>query len=284
MFLPAALRRLALILVWPAILQGCSVATVDDNLPYGVLNNNDLELVGEGLPTYLLMVDGLIVNWPESDGLLLSGASLYSAYAGLYVADDQARARKLTGKALDYALRGACARNRDFCEVRSLPVPELERMLEDAGKGDVPALFTLGSTWVGYIQQNSHDWNAIAELSRVELIMKTVVELDEQYEYGQAHMYLGALNSILPASLGGQPDKARNHFLQAIELSEGRNLLAKTLYAERYARLAFDQELHDRLLTEVLEADAEMHGLTLQNTYAQKEARRLLDSSADYFE
>ena len=284
MSLTLSLRRVSAVLLMTGLLQACSVATVDDNLPYGVLNNNDLELVGEGLPTYLLMVDGLIINWPESDGLLLSGASLYSAYAGLYVLDDQARAGKLTSKALDYALRGVCARDRDFCDVRSVPVPDLEALLGKAGKGDVPALFVLGSTWVGYIQQHSSDWNAIAELSRVELIMKRVVELDEGYEHGQAHMYLGALNSILPASLGGQPDRAREHFERAIELSEGRNLLAKTLYAERYARLAFDQELHDQLLQEVLAADPEMHGLTLQNTYAQKEARRLLASSAEYFE
>ena len=284
MSLTLSFRRFGVVLLMTGLLQACSVATVDDNLPYGVLNNNDLALVGEGLPTYLLMVDGLIINWPDSEGLLLSGASLYSAYAGLYVTDDQGRASKLTTKALDYALRGACARDGDFCEIRTLGVPELETMLESATKGDVPALYVLGSTWVGYIQQHSSDWNAIAELSRVELIMKRVVELDEGYEYGQAHMYLGALNSILPASLGGQPDKARMHFEKAIELSAGRNLLAKTLYAERYARLVFEQELHDRLLEEVLAADPEVHGLTLQNSYAQREARRLLDSSAEYFE
>lgn len=284
MFRIRSFWRLVTAVLTAGLLQACSVASVDDNLPYGVLNNNDLELVGEGLPTYLLMVDGLIVNWPESEGLLLSGASLYSAYAGLYVTDDAERASGLTRKALDYALRGACARHGDFCEIRSLAIPELEAMLEGADQGDVPALFTLGSTWVGYIQQNSGDWNAIAELSRVELIMNRVVQLDEGYEYGQAHMYLGALSSILPASLGGQPDKAQAHFIKAIELSEGKNLLAKTLYAERFARLQFDQVLHDSLLKEVLEADPEVHGLTLQNTYAQREAERLLASSAEYFE
>ena len=66
-------------------LQGCSLAHVDDNLPYGVLNNNDLQLVEDGLPTYLLMVDGLIENWPESESLLSSGADLYGAYAGLFL-------------------------------------------------------------------------------------------------------------------------------------------------------------------------------------------------------
>lgn len=262
--------------------QGCSLARVDDNLPYGVLNNNDLQLVEDGLPTYLLMVDGLIENWPESESLLSSGADLYGAYAGIFVEEPE-RARKLSNKALAYAFRAACARDGDYCDLRGLSVPEFEALLDDASKKDVPMLFTLGSAWAGYIQQNTSDWNAVAELGRVEAIMDRVVELDEGYQYGQAHMYLGVLNSILPASLGGNPDKAQTHFEKAATLSEGKNLLAPVLYAEKYARLVFDRELHDRLLNEVLAADPEVHGLTLQNTYAQQQATALLADADDYF-
>ncbi|MCG8392093.1 MAG: TRAP transporter TatT component family protein [Pseudomonadales bacterium] len=273
---------LPLFLFVAEFLQGCSLARVDDNLPYGVLNNNDLQLVEEGLPTYLLMVDGLIENWPESESLLASGADLYGAYAGLFV-DEPERARKLSDKALSYAFRAVCAHDDDYCDPRSLSVPEFEALLADADEGDVPVLFTLGSAWAGYIQQNTSDWNAVAELGRVEAIMERVVELDESYQYGQAHMYLGVLNSILPASLGGKPEQAKAHFEQAITLSDDRNLLAKVLYAEEYARLVFDRELHDRLLNDVLAADPDVHGLTLQNTYAQQQAQALLAGADDYF-
>lgn len=263
-------------------LQGCSLAHVDDNLPYGVLNNNDLQLVEDGLPTYLLMVDGLIENWPESESLLSSGADLYGAYAGLFVEDPE-RARKLSNKALGYGFRAACAHDKDYCDLRSLSVPEFESLLDDAGKGDVPVLFSLGSVWAGYIQQNTSDWNAVAELGRVEAIMERIVALDEGYQYGQAHMYLGVLNSILPASLGGKPEQAKAHFEEAVLLSDGKNLMAQVLYAEKYARLVFDRELHDRLLNEVLAADPDVHGLTLQNTYAQQQAEALLADADDYF-
>ncbi len=263
-------------------LQGCSLAHVDDNLPYGVLNNNDLQLVEDGLPTYLLMVDGLIENWPESESLLSSGADLYGAYAGLFVEEPE-RARKLSNKALDYGFRAACAHDKDYCDLRSLSVPEFESLLDDAGKGDVPVLFSLGGAWAGYIQQNTSDWNAVAELGRVEAIMARIVALDEGYQYGQAHMYLGVLNSILPASLGGKPEQAKAHFEEAVLLSDGKNLLAQVLYAEKYARLVFDRELHDSLLNEVLAADPDVHGLTLQNTYAQQQAEALLAGADDYF-
>ena len=59
--------------------------------------------------------------------------------------------------------------------------------------------------------------------------------------------------------------------------------MAKVLYAERYARLLFDRELHDRLLVEVLAADAHSPGLTLSNTLAQEQARLLLESGDEYF-
>ena len=39
---------------------------------------------------------------------------------------------------------------------------------------------------------------------------------------------------------------------RAVEISGGRNLMAKVLFARHYARLVFDQGLHDRLLGEVL--------------------------------
>lgn len=264
------------------LLGGCALARVGDNLPYGVLNNNDIDLVREGLPTYLLTLDGLIVNWPESEDMLRGGAGLYSAYAGLFVEDGE-RASRLSSKALDYAVRAACTRHADYCRVRALSVPALEARLARAKSRDVPALYTLGTVWAGYIQLHSSDWHAVADLARVQALLNRVIELNPAYEHGQAHMYLAVMDSLLPEALGGQPESARAHFEQAIALSEGRNLMAKVLYAERYARMAFDQPLHDRLLNEVLAADPEEHGLTLQNTFAQQQAEQLLAESGSYF-
>ncbi|MGB1498073.1 TRAP transporter TatT component family protein [Alloalcanivorax venustensis] len=277
--------RIAKYLMGPMLallLTGCGVARLDDSLGRAVMQNNDLATVEAGLPSYLLMVDGLIVNWPERSGLLMTGADLYGAYAGVFV-DDEARAARLNEKALAYALRGACAHDGDYCDLRDIEVPAFEALLDEAGQDDVPVLFSLGGAWAGYIQTHTEDWNAVAELSRVRLLMERVVALDEDYRYGQAHMYLGVLNSILPASLGGRPEQAREHFERAVALSEGRNLLARVLFAEHYARLVFDRELHDAQLREVLEAEPDVPDLTLQNTYARQQARQLLDSADDYF-
>ena len=76
---------------------------------------------------------------------------------------------------------------------------------------------------------------------------------------------------------------AREHFERAIDLSGGRDLSIKVEYARRYARLVFDQELHDRLLTEVLDAPANAPLFTLFNVLAKQEAEALLASSKEYF-
>ena len=59
--------------------------------------------------------------------------------------------------------------------------------------------------------------------------------------------------------------------------------MAKVFFAERYARLVFDRDLHDRLLADVIAADAEVDGRVLSNTLAQAQAQELLASADEYF-
>ena len=54
--------------------------------------------------------------------------------------------------------------------------------------------------------------------------MQRVVKLDENYKFGQAHLYLGVLNTILPPALGGKPQIGKHHFEKAIALSKSKNL------------------------------------------------------------
>jgi hypothetical protein len=96
-------------------------------------------------------------------------------------------------------------------------------------------------------------------------------------------LYLGGIATLLPQALGGKPEEGRKHFDKAIEYSGGKNLMAKVVYAQMYARLVFNQELHDSLLNEVLSADPNVKNFILMNTLAQREAKKLLASSPDYF-
>ena len=148
---------------------------------------------------------------------------------------------------------------------------------------DPEPMYSLATAWAGYLQTHSEDMVAIADLPRIEALLERVVALDPGHDHGQAYVYLGVINSLRPEAVGGKPELGRKYFEKAIEISGGKNLYAKTLMAQYYARLVYDQALHDRLLEEVLAADPKAPGFTLTNTLAQQLARKLQESGKDYF-
>jgi hypothetical protein len=290
-YLPAAMDlRVAAILAFlscaPTLGCGTLVSSATsglaENVSAAVLDQDDAALVRDGAPAYLIALDGLIEGDPENETLLLAGARLYSAYASAFV-EEADRARRLTERARRYGHRALCRRGKVLCAAPAEPFDDFVAALAEAGEDDLPALYGFGSAWATYVQMNSSDWNAIADLPKVQALMERVVALDDDYEDGGAHLFLGVLYTLRPESLGGQPELGREHFEKAIAYSDGRNLMAKTLFARQYARLVFDQELHDLLLVEVLEADPSVRGYTLSNTMAQDMARELLADSDEYF-
>ena len=255
---------------------------VADNLSQAVLDQEDTELVRDGAPAYLIAIDGLIEGDPENENLLLAGARLYSAYASAFV-EDEARAQRLTVRGKRYGERAICGRSELLCESAVGPFDRFEAALAKAREKDVPALYGWGSAWATWVQMNSSDYNAIADLPKVQALMERIVSLDDGYEDGGPHLYLGVLYTLRPESLGGKPELGREHFEKSVDYSEGRNLMAKVMFARQYARLVFDQQLHDRLLGEVVEADPVERGYTLSNVLAQDLARDLLAESSEYF-
>lgn len=282
------MSRPAVVLPFLLVLAGCAALMrpasnrFAENLTSSILDQNDVETVRDGAPAYLLAVDGLIEGDPGNAALLLTGARLYGAYASAFV-EDEARARRLWDRALGYARRALCSENSKQCGALERPFDDFVLSLEAVDRSDVPVLYGFGAAWAGWVQAHSEEWGAVAEVPKIEALMRRVVDLDESYDHGGAHLYLGVLLTQRPASLGGQPEQGREHFERAIALSQGRNLMAKVLCARSYARLVFDRPLHDRLLREVLAADPQAPGLTLSNTLARDEARGLLDEADEYF-
>lgn len=258
-----------------------STQRLADNLSASMLGQSDPEIVRAGAPAYLLLIDSLLQDSPDDTALLMAAARLYGAYAGGLV-DDTERRQQLSQRAFDYAERAMCSRHAPVCAARGGPFAEFEASLPARLSASELALFyTFATSWAGWIQARSGDWGAIAELPKVELLLERVTAVDPGFEQGRAQLYLAILRSLIPPSLGGKPERARVHFEQALAYSEDRDLIAKVEYARYYARMVFDQALHDRLLQEVLAADPEQPGLTLSNVLAQRQARELL--ADEYF-
>lgn len=253
-----------------------------DNLTTAILNEDDPGTVRDGVPAYLLLVDGMIQGDPENVGALLAGAKLYDAYAGGFV-EDGPRAQRLAERAYGYARRALCLREKALCATLDGAFDAFDAALARADADNIDALYGFGSAWASRIQVNSGDWNAIADLPKLQALLLRVAGIDAGYDNGGAYLYLGVINSIRPASLGGKPEDGKAYFDKALELSGGRNQMVRVLYAQFYARLVFDQALHDKLLNAVLAADPVAPRLTLINTLAQRKAKALLESGKDYF-
>ena len=270
------------------LMQGCAslVGSVTQNfasdLGAAILNSDDPHMVRDGAPAYLILIDSLLAGNAQNAGLLEQSAELHSAYAGAFVAEPE-RAKKLHLKAKTQILQAACLSLADGCGLDQRPYADFADWVAEQQPAQVPLLYNLASIWAGWIQANSDDFMAIAELGRVKALMQRVVELDGAYANGNAHLYMGVFETLVPPGMGGRPDIGRQHFEQALDISGGRNLMVKVMYADQYARLLFERKLHDQLLQEVMAAEAKAPGLTLMNTVAKERAQRLLDTADDYF-
>ena len=245
---------------------------------------SDLKMIREGMPSYLMLMDGMIEAWPDNERILIAAAQGYASFASLFVDDqDKAYARFILGKGKQYALRSL--------ELKGLKAPlqkpfdEFKEDLKAFGRKDVPYLFWSATCWASWINLHLDSIEAMAELPRVEWMMQRVLELDEGFYYGGPHLFMGVLLASKPGIAGGNLEKARAHFLKAFDLAQGKFLMAYVYYADTYARKVFDKRLFTSTLQSVLDAPVDRTPeLTLLNTVAKKRAKELLGRAGEYFD
>ncbi len=271
-----------------AALCGCASAmssvTEDlaEDMSDALLNTEDLQVAREGSAAFLIMLEGFLRGSPDSIPLMQAAVTLNGAYASAFV-DDEERQRRFAERAFELAQRASCARLSWACTARTDDIEVLEANLRTLDQDDVSLAYSLASAWGGWISANSADWGAVAELGRAKAVMTRIAQVDETHDNAGPRLYLGVMETLAPPSMGGRPEVGRAHFERAIELAEGRYLMPRVFFAEYYARLMFDRELHDRELNAVLQADPRVEGSTLANRIAQERARELLESADGYF-
>ena len=292
MLITGLFKRISLIFLLIVLPSACvtsktmtvaSTALLLEDVAKASNRQSDLKLVREGMPSYLMLIDGMVEALPDNKRLLITAAQSYASYASAFIQDENKEyAATLYAKAKEYALRAL--EQNGFKNPLSRPFDDFETGLQKMGTKDVPYLFWAASCWGSWISLNMRSMEAMAELPRVEAMMKRVLVLDEAFYYGGAHIFMGVLEASKPRIAGGDLNRARDHFLKAIELGNGRFLMAKVYYANYYAKKAFDRELYISTLENVLEIPvAIVPELTLLNTVAHTKAKKMLDEIDEYF-
>jgi len=157
------------------------------SLSSGIANQSDIELVKTGIPSYVLLLDGMITENPDSPELYLAGAKLYGTYAN-FVYDDPERVDVLSRKAFNYSKKSLCLTASNWCGADKQPIDKYLTLLADVTADNLEVLYTFGVTWASYIDSHNSDWDAIADLPKVKATMQRILELDDAFEEEGAHL------------------------------------------------------------------------------------------------
>ena len=268
-------------------LNGCVRMTADALIRPTLTNlqrQTDIDLVCEGTPAFLLMLDSMVASDPENKKLLITATQAFSGYAAaLDACRKPERAAAVSIKSRLYG-QSLLWKPDALYEAHTQPLSELQQTLNSFNRGDVELLFWAANGWTTWIRYQEGSPASLAQLVRVEQIMLRVLELDETYYHGGAHLFLGAYYGSKPPLLGGKPEKSRRHFEQALSISNRQFLPTLVLYAQTYARMAFDRELFVKLLQEVLDFPLESQPDTsLSNQVAKRNATRMLAQVEEFF-
>ncbi|MBU1910562.1 MAG: TRAP transporter TatT component family protein [Verrucomicrobia bacterium] len=285
-------RLFPIVLVLAAAGSGCAVirggvgramAPMAADLAASLQRQSDVELVREGAPAYLLLLDGLADSKSPQPQLLLAAAEANTAYAMAFLDQtERERARAFHARAREYGL-DVLRRNRRFRAAERAPLMDYEAAVRSFRKRDVPALFTTATSWINWILASSDSVEALAQLGRAVALMQRVLELDPDYRMGGAHLFFGLYYAVQPLGAGRDMQKAQAHFQRVFELAGPDYLLARVTYAEYYARYAFDRELFEATLKEVLAPREDPPDFRLMNAVARLRAQALLARVEEFF-
>ena len=274
------------------LLSGCSMQKltmkamdpVIDGSMQALFAESDLGIARSAIEVDLKLLDGMLVNQPKNRKLLFFAAQGYTSYALGFVEDESVeRARMFYLRGREYGLR-LLQRNRTFTDAIQKSLAEFTAALQTFKSADVPALFWAANAWGNWINISMTDPDAIVGLPKVEAMMRRVIELDESYFYGGAHLFLGTILIVKPMMMGGNPEKSKAHFERCFEFAGDEFLLPYAYYAQFYAPLTLDEALFDKTVEKVLNTSPDiLPEQRLPNAIARAKVQRLVAKRDDLF-
>ncbi len=285
------MMRLTLLLLISTVIGGCSMdqMLVRASKPlieggiHAMNQETDLQLAENAIPTNLNMLEGMIHIDPDNDSLRVYAAQAYYGLGYGFNEDNRPK------RAVNFYMRGlkhglhALAVN-GYKNIRNGSMDELEAMLKKTDDDDVGALFWTASNWAKWIDQNRDKSASLIELPKPTALMQRVLELDDTFYYGGAHMYFGVYYGGRSPMFGGDFKKSEAHFDRAREITEDQLLVADLLQAQYLSRQKMDKEDFHNRLTKIIEAPEDLYpDLALLNQIAKRKAKLLLKEEEKWF-
>jgi len=300
---PSPLALAALLVLLLAGTTSCSikkmaVKSVANSLTSGpdvFGTDDDPELVRDAVPFGLKTMESLLETLPRHRGLLLGLCRGFTQYGAAFVETDadaleatdytrasatRERALKLYLRARNYGLRGLELDHRGITR-------RLETMPDSAAREvrarELPMLYWTAAAWGSAINLGKDRAELLADLGAVRALMERGLALDETYDGGAFHEAMIVLEA-LPKDLGGSPERAREHFRRAVELSGGLKASPYVTLAQSISVMTQDRSEFRELLQTALAVDPDrVPSQRLATLVLQRRARLLLEREDDLF-
>jgi predicted anti-sigma-YlaC factor YlaD len=257
--------------------------------------DDDLELVGQALPFGLKLIEGLLKESPNHQGMLIAACQGFCLYSWVYVQQEadrvapddldranlmRARSRRLYIRARSYGLRAFEVAHPGI--VRKME-SDPDAAVAIAHRQDVPMLYWNAAALGLAISVSRNDAEMLSRIPEVEALLRRAIELDEGWQQGTLHEFQIALANNKP---GVAPNAAilKKHFDRAVELSGGARASVFTTWAEAVSVQRQNRGEFRMMLDKALAIDpVKTRQWTLLNEVAQRRARWLLSRIDELF-
>jgi predicted anti-sigma-YlaC factor YlaD len=278
-------------------LKTMAAKTVADTLSAGgdvFSRDDDPELVRDAVPFALKTYESLLETIPRHQALLIATCSGFTQYAFAFVQTDaelieydnvtegqrlKQRALKMYVRAWDYCQRALEVR---FPGITARLIQDPVAALTRAEARDAPLLYWSAASRGAAISLAPDQPDLVVDLPLVRAFAERALALDEKWDRGALHELMIGIES--QQTLGGSPEKARQHFDRAVVLQNG-------LSPGPYVALALgvtvpkqDRAEFEKLLKQALAIDPEAdRSRRLPTILSQRRARALLDHADSLF-
>lgn len=298
------LNRLSLIFIIGIFFNACSPRQYLLNYMMGSMSGlgdmymteGDLELVRESLPATLKIMEAVIQQSPDNEGLLLSAVQGFTLYAYAFVQQDaeriinddyhksvrlRKRAHNLFKRAKGYAFKAWEVKYPGFTE-RYYKNPE--ETLKQVKREDVPLLYWTAAAWGGAISNAKSEPAVVIDLPHVGYFLERALALNGSYDNGSIHELMISYSLVRPDVGKDALEIAKKYFKQAEELAKGSKVSVFVSFAENICVLKQDREEFLSNLDRALSIDIDAYpSLRLVNVIAQDRAKRLKEQVDDLF-
>ncbi|MGD9365468.1 MAG: TRAP transporter TatT component family protein [Desulfobacteraceae bacterium] len=279
------------------------VAMVERGLP-AIEQEDDLHLLAKSMPAHIKLLETLLASDPNNRDLLVLLARLYGGYA-FAILESEGEARRLERPSVvatgipDDQLEDAIARSFQHgaeYALRSLEnrYPEarvqLNRLssaadfIQSLDSDDVPALFWYAFNLGGFVQHRLDSVEAMAKAHLVEKAMRRIIEMDETYDNGNAHLVLLVFYASRPAMMGGNSDLARRHYQRHIAMHAPSEGLRETYWARHVLVQQQDKAAFVSHLSAVAQTTEGGRSFSLLDRVAAVRAEIYLESVDRFFD